>query len=74
MGTGIGEIHKTMNLFHIRREYEKRKEPFLWRFMTTKNTRVDDVSRAYAGSQLQIQLYVNRRSEELSREAKSQKE
>jgi len=29
MGTGIEDIHKTMNLFHIRREYEKRKEPFL---------------------------------------------
>jgi len=34
--------------------------------MTTKTPRVDDVGRAYAGSQLQIQLYVNRRSEELS--------
>jgi hypothetical protein len=34
--------------------------------MTTKNTRVDDAGRAYAGSQLQIQIYVNRRSEELS--------
>ncbi len=34
--------------------------------MTTKTTRVDDLGPAYAGSQLQIQLYVNRRSEELS--------
>jgi len=34
--------------------------------MTIKTTRVDDVGRAYAGSQLQIQIYVNRRSEELS--------
>ena len=34
--------------------------------MTTKTTRVDDLGRAYAGSQLQTQLYVNRRSEELS--------
>ena len=36
--------------------------------MTTKNTRVDDDGRAYAGSQLQIQIYVNQRSEELTRE------
>jgi len=36
--------------------------------MTTKTTRVDDVGRAYAGSQFQIQVYVNRRSEELSQE------
>ncbi|MBL7177378.1 MAG: hypothetical protein ISS66_16265 [Desulfobacteraceae bacterium] len=42
-----------------------KKSPFLRGFMTTKTTRVDDVGRAYAGSQLQIQLYVNRRSEEL---------
>ncbi len=34
--------------------------------MTTKTTRVDEFGRAYAGSQLQIQIYVNRRSEELS--------
>ena len=34
--------------------------------MTTKTTRIDDASRAYAGSQLQLQIYVNRRSEELS--------
>jgi hypothetical protein len=35
--------------------------------MTTKTTRADDVGRAYAGSQLQsqLQIYVNRRSEEL---------
>ncbi len=36
--------------------------------MTTKNTRVDDTGRAFAGSQLQIQIYVNRRSEDLTRE------
>ena len=36
--------------------------------MTTKNTRVDDDGRAYAGSQLQIQIYVKQRSEELTRE------
>ena len=36
--------------------------------MTTKPTRVDDLGRAYAGSQLQIQIYVNQRSEELSQE------
>ena len=34
--------------------------------MTTKTARVDKLGRAYAGSQLQIQIYVNRRSEELS--------
>lgn len=34
--------------------------------MTTKTTRVDELGQAYAGSQLQIQIYVNRRSEELS--------
>jgi len=34
--------------------------------MTTKTIRVDKLGRAYAGSQLQIQIYVNRRSEELS--------
>ncbi len=34
--------------------------------MTTKKTRVDELGRAYAGSQLQIQIYVTRRSEELS--------
>ena len=34
--------------------------------MTTKSTRVDELGRARAGSQLQIQIYVNRRSEELS--------
>jgi hypothetical protein len=34
--------------------------------MTTKTIRVDDDGRAYAGSQLQIQIYVNRHSEELS--------
>jgi len=34
--------------------------------MTTKTTSVDDVGRAYAGSQLQIQIYVDRLSEELS--------
>ncbi len=33
--------------------------------MKIKTTRVDDVGRAYAGSQFQIQIYVNRRSEEL---------
>jgi len=36
--------------------------------MTTKNTRVDDDGGAYAGSQLQIQIYVNRQSEGLTRE------
>jgi len=36
--------------------------------MTTKNSRVDDDGRAYAGSQLQIQIFVNRRSAELTRE------
>jgi len=36
--------------------------------MTTKSTRVDELGRARAGSQLQIQIYVNRRSEELSQE------
>jgi hypothetical protein len=34
--------------------------------MTTKTARVDKLGRAYAGSQLQIQIYANRRSEELS--------
>lgn len=34
--------------------------------MKTKTTRVDDDGRAYAGSQLQIQICANRRSEELS--------
>jgi len=34
--------------------------------MTTKTTKADDVGRAYAGSQLQIQIYRNRHSEELS--------
>ncbi len=34
--------------------------------MTTKTPRVDDLGRAYAGSQRQIQIYVNRRSEQLS--------
>jgi len=34
--------------------------------MTTKTNRADDVGRAYAGRQLQIQIYVNQRSEELS--------
>ena len=34
--------------------------------MTTKTARVDKLGRARAGSQLQIQIYVNRRSEELS--------
>ena len=34
--------------------------------MTTKKTKVDKLGRAYVGSQLQIQIYVNRRSEELS--------
>ena len=36
--------------------------------MTTKTTRIDELGRANAGSQLQIQIYVNRRSEELSQE------
>jgi len=35
--------------------------------MTTKNTRVDHNGMAYAGRQLQIQIYVNQRSEELTR-------
>ncbi len=35
--------------------------------MTGDHVRVDEFGRAYAGSQLQIQIYVNRRSEELSR-------
>lgn len=35
--------------------------------MTGNDGRVDESGRAYAGSQLQIQIYVNRRSEELSR-------
>lgn len=34
--------------------------------MTESRDRVDDSGRAYAGSQLQIQLYVNRRADELS--------
>ncbi|MFH1349496.1 MAG: hypothetical protein ABII26_01030 [Pseudomonadota bacterium] len=34
--------------------------------MTKENIRVDNFGRAYAGSQLQIQLYVNRRPRELS--------
>ncbi len=34
--------------------------------MRTKDSRVDELGRAYAGSQLQIQIYVNRWSEELS--------
>ena len=34
--------------------------------MTGRSARVDDKGRAYAGSQLQIQIYVNRRHEELS--------
>ncbi len=34
--------------------------------MTTKTTRVDDVGRAHSGRQLQLQIYGNRRSEELS--------
>jgi len=34
--------------------------------MTKRSARVDDLGRAYAGSRLQIQTYVNRRSEELS--------
>jgi hypothetical protein len=33
---------------------------------TGRSARVDGLGRAYAGSQLQIQIYVNRRSEELS--------
>ena len=33
--------------------------------MKIKTTRVDDVGRAYAGSQFQIQTYMNRQSEEL---------
>ncbi len=36
--------------------------------MTTKNTRADVDGGAYAGSQLQIQIYVNQRSETLTRE------
>ena len=36
--------------------------------MTTKSTRVDELGRARAGSQLQIQIYVNRQSEGLTRE------
>ena len=35
--------------------------------MTGNHGRVDECGRAYVGSQLQIQIYVNRRSEELSR-------
>ena len=35
--------------------------------MTERQARVDDSGRAYAGSQLQIQIYVNRRPDELSR-------
>lgn len=34
--------------------------------MTERGARVDELGRAYAGSQLQIQIYVNRRPEELS--------
>lgn len=34
--------------------------------MTERQDRVDDSGRAYAGSQLQIQIYVNRRPDELS--------
>jgi len=34
--------------------------------MKTKGSRVDDLGRAYAGSQLQIQIYVNWLSENLS--------
>ena len=36
--------------------------------MATKTARVDNDGQAYAGSQLQIQIYVNRLSEELTRE------
>ena len=41
------------------------KSHFLWRLMTTKTTRIDELGRVYAGSQLQIQIYVNQRSEVL---------
>ena len=34
--------------------------------MTLRSNRVDELGRAYAGSQLQIQIYVNRRREELN--------
>lgn len=34
--------------------------------MKTKDSKVDELGRAYAGSQLQTQIYVNQRSEELS--------
>ena len=34
--------------------------------MKKENSRIDDSGRAYAGSQLQIQIYVNRRTDELS--------
>ena len=34
--------------------------------MTTKTIRVDRLGQAYAGSQLQLQIYVNRRPEDLS--------
>jgi hypothetical protein len=35
--------------------------------MSKNRSRVDELGRAFAGSQLQIQIYVNRREEELSR-------
>jgi hypothetical protein len=35
--------------------------------MTERRDRVDELGRAYAGSQLQIQICVNRRPDELSR-------
>jgi len=34
--------------------------------MKNTSARIDDLGRAYAGSQLQIQIYVNLRAEELS--------
>ena len=34
--------------------------------MDERKARVDELGRAFAGSQLQIQIYVNRRQEELS--------
>ena len=36
--------------------------------MSRRSARVDECGRAYKGSQLQVQIYVNRRAEELSRQ------
>ncbi|MFC1812863.1 hypothetical protein ACFL03_09230 [Thermodesulfobacteriota bacterium] len=43
-----------------------RNSPIASEFIKKGNARVDNSGRAYAGSQLQIQIYVNRKSDELS--------